>query len=81
MPEKSKVVSLPATRRKVGGPERVPSRRDAPPARAGEQPVVLRVPLDLLERIDTTVKTRRLKTPRHTWLLEAVVEKLEREGA
>jgi hypothetical protein len=45
-----------------------------------EKPVILRVPEDVLERIDATVKARRIKTPRHTWLLEAVLEKLERES-
>jgi hypothetical protein len=45
-----------------------------------EKPVILRVPEDVLERIDATVKARRIKTPRHTWLLEAVLEKLEKES-
>lgn len=43
-------------------------------------PVVLRVPGDVLARVDQALKTRRVRIPRHTWLLEAVVEKLEREG-
>ncbi len=43
-------------------------------------PVILRVPEDILERIDSSVQARRIKTPRHTWLLEAVLEKLERES-
>jgi len=46
-----------------------------------EKPVILRVPEAILEKIDATVKARRIKTPRHTWLLEAVLEKLERESA
>jgi hypothetical protein len=45
-----------------------------------EKPVILRVPEDVLERIDAIVKARRIKTPRHTWLLEAVLEKLEKES-
>ncbi len=45
-----------------------------------EKPVILRVPENVLERIDATVKARRIKTPRHTWLLEAVLEKLEKES-
>lgn len=44
-------------------------------------PVILRVPEDVLERVDSSVRARRIKTPRHTWLLEAVLEKLERESA
>lgn len=41
--------------------------------------VILRLPADIIGRVDQAVKARRIKTPRHTWLLEAVVEKLERE--
>jgi hypothetical protein len=43
-------------------------------------PVILRVPEDILKKVDASVQARRLKTPRHTWLLEAVLEKLERES-
>jgi hypothetical protein len=43
-------------------------------------PVILRVPEDILEKVDASVQVRRIKTPRHTWLLEAVLEKLERES-
>lgn len=42
-------------------------------------PVVLRVPNHLLARIDQALASRLLRTPRHTWLLEAVLEKIERE--
>jgi hypothetical protein len=47
----------------------------------GTVPVILRVPEDILEKVDASVQARRIKTPRHTWLLEAVLEKLERESA
>ncbi len=43
--------------------------------------VVLRIPADVMERVDQAVQSRRIKTPRHTWLLEAIVEKLDREQA
>jgi hypothetical protein len=43
-------------------------------------PVILRVPEDILQKVDARVQARRIKTPRHTWLLEAVLEKLERES-
>ena len=57
-------------------------------ARAGAEPaapaktasVVLRLPPDVLTRIDRAVEARRVKVPRHTWLMEAVIEKLEREA-
>ena len=43
-------------------------------------PVVLRLPPDVLTRVDRAVVARRVKVPRHTWLMEAVIEKLEREA-
>jgi hypothetical protein len=47
---------------------------------AEEQQVVLRLPRALLQRVDIAVKQRPLKTPRHRWLMEAILEKLERES-
>jgi hypothetical protein len=43
-------------------------------------PVILRIPKDMLSKIDELVEARPIRTPRHTWLLEAVYEKLEREA-
>ncbi|MGB8507832.1 MAG: hypothetical protein WCD76_05470 [Pyrinomonadaceae bacterium] len=43
-------------------------------------PVILRLPEDVLQKVDASVQARRIKTPRHTWLLEAILEKLERES-
>ena len=43
-----------------------------------EQQVKLRLPLSLLKKIDASVKSQRIKTSRHHWLMEAIVEKLER---
>jgi len=42
-------------------------------------PVILRLPSEMLEQIDASVKAQRVPTPRHRWLLEAVCEKLARE--
>jgi hypothetical protein len=50
------------------------------PAISKPAPVVLRIPPDVLARIDQAVEARRVKVPRHTWLMEAVIEKLEREA-
>jgi hypothetical protein len=47
---------------------------------AEEQQVVLRLPRALLQRVDIAVKQRPLKTPRHRWLMEAILEKLDRES-
>lgn len=42
-------------------------------------PISLRLPRKFSERIEAVLEKRALKIPRHTWLLEAVIEKLERE--
>jgi hypothetical protein len=44
-------------------------------------PVVLRSPADVLAQVDTAVQRRPVRIPRHTWIMEAIVEKLEREQA
>ncbi len=46
----------------------------------GTTPVVLRIPIAMLQEVDQTLEARPIKKPRHTWLLEAVQEKLERES-
>lgn len=43
-------------------------------------PITLRIPAQLLTKIDATLTSRPIKKPRHTWLLEAIVEKLSRES-
>ena len=42
------------------------------------QVVTLRLPTEMLESVDQAVSERPLKISRHQWLLEAVLEKLER---
>jgi hypothetical protein len=44
-------------------------------------PVLLRVPTDLLDRVDRRLSMRAVKIPRHTWILEAILEQLEREAS
>jgi hypothetical protein len=44
-------------------------------------PVLLRVPTDLLDRVDRRLSARAVKIPRHTWILEAIVEQLAREAS
>jgi len=41
--------------------------------------VLLTIPTDSHSRIEAVLAERRVRIPRHTWLLEAIVEKLERE--
>jgi hypothetical protein len=43
-------------------------------------PVILRLPSSMLKSIDQSVKNRPVRIPRHTWLLEAIHEKLSREN-
>jgi hypothetical protein len=45
-----------------------------------EAQVKLRLPVALLRRVDAAVKAQPIKTPRHRWLIEAIVEKLSRES-
>lgn len=47
--------------------------------KAKDVPVIVRIPSDLLRRIDSLVAARQLKMPRHTWLLEALLEKASRD--
>lgn len=49
-------------------------------AKVEEKPILIRVPSDIIKQIDSIVSSKKIKTPRHTWLLEAVFEKLERES-
>ncbi len=46
-----------------------------------EKSVILRLSAETLQQIDRAVQLRRIKIPRHTWFLEAVMEKLDREFA
>jgi hypothetical protein len=41
--------------------------------------IKLRLPIDLLSRVDRVVKSRRPAPSRHQWILEAIYEKLDRE--
>ena len=50
------------------------------PAQHGMTKVVIRVPEDLLERIEAAVEARPLPVPRQHWILEALLEKVERES-
>lgn len=54
---------------------------DSPVSLASSKPisVVLRIPPDALAKVDRLVEARRVKVPRHTWLIEAIIEKLERD--
>jgi hypothetical protein len=72
----SKNVDVDALIRKGGS---VASEGETTDGKAKVSSVVLRLPADVAQRVNLAVKARQIKTPRHTWLLEAVMEKLERE--
>ena len=42
-------------------------------------PITLRIPNHIIERIAQVIASRPIRIPRHTWILEAILEKLERE--
>lgn len=46
-----------------------------------EQNVLLRVPQGLLDKLDAELNKGLVKKKRHPWILEAILEKLERSGA
>ena len=43
--------------------------------------VLLRVPLDILQTVDAQIKGKRPRVPRHTWILEAMLQRIERDSA
>lgn len=49
------------------------------PKGADSASVLLRVPVDLLERVHNALESKPLPTTRQAWMLEALFEKLERE--
>jgi hypothetical protein len=58
-----------------------PTRTTEPPVEPEQVvPVILRLPATMLKSIDQAVKSRPVRIPRHTWLLEAVHEKLSRDN-
>ncbi len=44
-----------------------------------EVPITVRIPVAMLRDIERMVRQRPIKTPRHTWLMEALYEKWKRE--
>ncbi len=56
-----------------------PTRRRGSKSRSEPKPLVLRVPPEVLDRVERLAELRRPRVSRHHWLLEAVYEKLERE--
>jgi hypothetical protein len=60
--------------------ERTKVKRGRRPKKKREEVgVALRLPLDLIDRVDGAVDDRRIPLSRHQWILEAICEKLDRE--
>jgi hypothetical protein len=60
-------------------PSREIEPRDAPSS-VRTASIVLRLPTSLLSKVDSIIKDRPVRIPRHTWLVEAVYEKIQRES-
>ena len=58
----------------------VPDEAPSPSPARKVVPVTLRIPSTLLNRVDEYLKNQLVPLPRHTWILEAVREKLERSA-
>ena len=43
-------------------------------------PILIRIPAGMLAQLDAALKARPVKLPRHTWILEAIHEKLSRDS-
>jgi hypothetical protein len=48
------------------------------PSDGAATPVIVRLPAEMLAQVDAAVAARPIRTPRHTWILEAIHEKLQR---
>ena len=42
--------------------------------------MILRIPGEIGQRLEQALQARPVRLPRHTWILEAIVEKLDRES-
>lgn len=76
LPEKD----ISALIEKGGSTAKGPSGRERKHPETKPQFIQLRLERDLLGQIDALIHQRKVKIPRHTWILEALYEKLEREG-
>lgn len=70
-------VDVEALINRGGSPGGSPARE----GQAGTTPILLRIPTVMLERLEAALKSRPVKLPRHTWILEAIHEKLTREAS
>ncbi len=48
--------------------------------KVSEKRISLRISEDIAERIRQAAKARPIKMPRHSWIVEAILEKLDKES-
>lgn len=71
----SSTAKIQALIQKGGQPARQETgAEDSPP-----MAVSLRIPAPLASRLDTFLGDRLIRVPRHAWILQAILEKLDRE--
>jgi hypothetical protein len=63
--------------RGLSKPEDVKAQEPQEPER---KPIMVHVPTDVLAEIERVRKVRRVKTSRTAWIMEAILEKLDREA-
>lgn len=56
-----------------------PARQETVAAASAPMAVSLRIPAPLAKRLDTFLGDRLIRVPRHAWILQAILEKLDRE--
>ena len=56
-----------------------PAGQETPAADRPPMAVSLRIPGPLAERLDTFLRGELIRVPRHAWILQAILEKLDRE--
>ena len=57
------------------------SRESKVKIKENKNSMTLRLPNFLLDQINEILSEKPIPTPRHTWILEAILEKIEREQA
>jgi hypothetical protein len=61
--------------------EPIKAKRGRRPKKKREEVgVALRLPLDLIDRVDAAVDDQRIPLSRHQWILEAICEKLDHDA-
>ncbi len=56
-----------------------PARQETGDADSPPMAVSLRIPGPLAERLDSFLRDKLIRVPRHAWILQAILEKLDRE--